>query len=123
MSGSKSILSLHPSKEIIDKGGYIYLALLDHKIIGSIALERITDKEYVLTKMGVAPNYQGRRIGHLLIEKALQKPNKLGLESLILYTNHRLVGALNLYGKYGFKFVEIDNSAFERATIKMQLKF
>jgi ribosomal protein S18 acetylase RimI-like enzyme len=113
----------NPSKEIIDKGGYIYLSLLDHKIIGSIALERVTDKEYALAKMRVKPNYQGRRVGQLLIEKALKKSNELDLESLILYTNHRLIGALNLYGKYGFKFVEVDNAAFERATIKMQLKF
>ncbi len=112
----------NPTQEIIICGGYIYLAVLDQKIIGSVALEKINNKEYTLAKMAVKPAYQGKKVGKLLLETAIKKAKILNLESLILYTNHRLVSALNLYTKYGFKFVPVNNAAFERATVKMQLK-
>ncbi|MDB2606637.1 GNAT family N-acetyltransferase, partial [Zobellia sp.] len=104
-------------------GGYIYLAFIDGKVVGSIGLERINDKEYALTKMGVKPNYQGKKIGSFLMEKALQKARELNLNSFVLYTNQELIGALNLYIKYGFRFVKLDYTSFKRATIKMQLTF
>jgi len=111
----------NPTKEIIEKGGYIYLAFFDGEVVGSIGLERINDKEYALTKMGVKPNYQGKKIGSLLMEKALQQASELNLKSLVLYTNQELIGAVNLYIKYGFRFVKLDYTPFKRATVKMQL--
>ncbi len=113
----------NPRQEIINCGGYIYLASYKQKIIGSVALERINDKEFTLAKMGVNKNYQGKKVGQLLLEKALAKAKELNLESLVLYTNHSLVSALNLYTKYKFKFVPVNNAAFSRATVKMRLKF
>ncbi|MEJ4087493.1 GNAT family N-acetyltransferase [Galbibacter orientalis] len=53
----------NPRKEILDKSGYIFLASLENEIVGSVALERITDKQYTLAKMGVKPGFQGLRIG------------------------------------------------------------
>lgn len=98
------------------------MAVFNEKIIGSVALERINDKEYTLAKMGVKPAYQGKKVGRLLLETAINKAQELNLESLFLYTNHQLVSALNLYLKYGFKFMPVNNAAFDRATVKMQLK-
>ena len=113
----------NPRKEILDKSGYIFLASLENEIVGSVALERITDKQYTLAKMGVKPGFQGLRIGQLLMDKALEKAEELNLESLVLYTNHQLFQALNLYSKYGFRFEKLENQLVERATIKMVKKF
>lgn len=108
-----------PKKEILVKEGFIYLASLEGEIIGSVALEKITDKEYTLAKMGVKPGYRGLKVGQLLMEVALKKRKELKLDSLVLFTNHQLVQALNLYCKNGFRFTRLENPLVERATIKM----
>jgi N-acetylglutamate synthase-like GNAT family acetyltransferase len=113
----------NPEKAIVDKGGFIYLAMYENTIIGSVALERISNKQYVLTKMGVKPGFQGMKVGQSLIETAIEKCKELELESVILYTNHILINALNLYCKNGFRFVALDYVQYVRATIKMELKF
>ncbi len=40
---------------------------------------------------------------------------------LNLFSNHQLKSALKLYEKYGFGYVEMKNSPFETADIKMEL--
>ena len=112
----------NPQQEIIDKGGFIFLAQYENQIVGSVALEKITDQQYALTRMGVNPGYQGQKIGQSLIEKAIEKSKELGLNSIILYTNQKLINALNLYFKNGFKVVPLDDVPYVRATIKMELK-
>lgn len=112
----------NPSKEILDKGGYIYLAMQDNTVIGSVALERITNTQYALTRMGVKAKQQGNKIGQSLVETAVEKCKELNVKSVILYTNHILINALNLYFKNGFKCVALDAVAYKRATIKMELK-
>ncbi len=111
----------NPQNEILDKGGHIYLASYQNKIIGSVVLEKITQKKYALTRMGVTKGYQRKNIGQLLIETAINKSKELELETLVLYTNQVLISALNLYTKNNFKFVPLDSVPYTRATIKMQL--
>ena len=113
----------NPRKEILEKNGYIYLASIENEIVGCVALERTTGKAYTLAKMGVKPGFRGLRIGQLLMDKALEKAQELNLDSLVLYTNHQLVQALNLYCKYRFRFERLENPLVERATIKMVKKF
>jgi N-acetylglutamate synthase-like GNAT family acetyltransferase len=112
----------NPEKAILDKGGYIYLALYDNTIIGSIALERISNKQFALTRMGVQASFQGMKVGQSLMKTAIDKCKELELDSVILYTNQVLINALNLYFKNGFKFVALDYVPYKRATIKMELK-
>lgn len=112
----------NPQQEIIDKTGFVFLALYENQIVGSVALEKITNRQYALTRMGVDPGYQGKKIGQSLMETAIEKAKELGLSSIILYTNQKLVNALNLYFKNGFKVVPLDDVPYTRATIKMELK-
>ncbi len=111
----------NPQIEILDKGGYIYFVKYANTVIGSVALEKITNTQFALTRMGVKSGYQGKKIGQLLMEKAIEKSKELGLNSVVLYTNQILVKALNLYFKNGFRVVPLDDVPYKRATIKMQL--
>jgi len=112
----------NPKKEIIDKGGFVYLARYDNEIIGSVALEKITEKQYALTRMGVKIGCQGRKVGQSLMGMVIKTSKELELNSVVLYTNQVLINALNLYFKNGFKVVPLDYVPYERATIKMELK-
>lgn len=113
----------NPKEEIIDKGGYIYFAQYNNKVVGCVALERINDTTFELSKMGVRPYYQGLKIGKLLMLKAIEKSKQLSIESLVLYTNPKLISAIKLYKRNGFYEVPNDQKLIKRATLKMKLNF
>lgn len=114
-----------PEKYIINKGGYIFFALLNKKIVGTVALMPFGDDGlFELTKMAVTPKERGQKIGHELLIYCINYAKKLGLEKLILYSNTQLKNAIYLYRKYGFKEVSIElNSPYRRSNIKMELIF
>lgn len=111
----------NPQSVIIDSGGVVYLARHDGAIIGSAALLKEHNGVYELAKMTVVPAWQGRGISKLLLEKCLQKASELGAKKIILFSNHQLRKALKLYEGYGFKYVEVTDSPFQTADIKMEL--
>ena len=112
----------NPETEIIAKGGKIFLAKADDKIVGTAALLKEHDG-YELAKMAVTENFQGQGIGKILMEHSLREAKKLGLEKLILLSNRSLKPALAMYEKFGFVEVPLDEETpYERANIKMELK-
>ena len=72
--------------------------------------------------MGVKKGYQGRNIGKLLGEAIIQKAKEKGGKELFLETNQRLIPAISLYKKLGFKEVIPDvPSVYERSNYRMEL--
>jgi putative acetyltransferase len=113
----------NPKGTVLDNGGCIYLALINEKVIGTAALINEGDGEYELAKMSVAPQYQGKGISKLLIEKCLEKAKQIKAKKLFLYSNNQLQTALNLYSKYGFQHVSVVNAPFITADVKMEFQF
>jgi N-acetylglutamate synthase and related acetyltransferases len=110
-----------PESMILNKGGFLWLALIDGKVIGSIALVPEHDDIGELAKMSVAPGYRGRGIAGKLIETCIAKAREMKMNKLILFSNHQLETAIKLYRKYGFQFVKVEDSPFETADVKMEL--
>ena len=110
-----------PQSTILDRGGFIWLAIADGKVIGSAALMKEHEGEYELAKMAVTAEYRGKGISKLLIETCLAKAKEIGVIKLSLFSNHQLQTALKLYEKYGFYYVEVEDSPFETADVKMEL--
>lgn len=110
-----------PDGEIVAKGGLIYFAAIDGQIVGTASLLKIDDKTYELGKMAVTEKYQGMGIGRKLLEFCIEKAKNIGTEKLILFSNTRLVPAIELYQKYGFVESALDPGHYERANIKMEL--
>jgi GNAT superfamily N-acetyltransferase len=110
-----------PKGTVLDCGGVIYLARKHDKIIGSAALIKEHDGVYELAKMTVIPEYRGKGISKLLIEKCLDKARQLHAKSVILFSNSQLKAALNLYTTYGFKHIELMDSPLKTADVKMEL--
>jgi len=111
-----------PQSYIIDKGGYIFFAEINSKIVGTVAL--INEKEcYELSKMAVSPEYQGLKIGNKLIDYCIEFSKQQGWKKIMLYSNTILKPAINLYKKVGFKEVKLEPDVhYDRANIKMVLK-
>ncbi|MBK8450107.1 MAG: GNAT family N-acetyltransferase [Saprospiraceae bacterium] len=110
-----------PENEIILKGGHIYYAKMNNAIVGTATLLKIDEFTFELGKMAVTENAQGNGIGNKLIEHCLQKAKELGAKKVILFSNTKLIPAINLYKKYGFKECEFNNSHYKRSNIKMEL--
>lgn len=110
-----------PQSTILDRGGFIWLAMVEDKVVGSAALMKEHKDEYELAKMAVTVDYRGKGISKQLIETCLKKANEIRAKKLTLFSNHQLQTALKLYEKYGFYYVEVEDSPFETADIKMEL--
>ncbi len=110
-----------PVKTIIEKEGFIWLAKKEEEIVGSAAIMKMEDTVYELSKMSVTAAFQGKGIGKKLIEKCLAKAKELGAKKLMLFSNHQLKSAINMYEKFGFSHVAVIDSPFETADIKMEL--
>src|SRR6266480_2522792 len=110
-----------PDGTILKRGGVIYLAECDGQIIGSAALMNEEGGVYELAKMSVAKEFRGRGISRSLIEKCLEKAKQLEAKKILLFSNHQLLTAISLYEKYGFRHIEVKDSPFATADIKMEL--
>ena len=116
-------LLTEPKEYIIDLGGFIFFAKHNkHQIVGTVAL--IKQKEgFELSKMAVAPEFRGLKIGQQLINHCIGFAKDKNWAELMLYSHTKLVPAINLYKKNGFVEVELEKeSHYERSDIKMVLK-
>ena len=109
-----------PQGTIIDRGGFIYLAVLEDQVVGSAALMKEAEGVYELAKMSVAPSFRGKGISNLLIEKCIFKAKEMGAGKLLLFSNHQLGTAISLYEKWGFQHVPLKDSPFETADVRME---
>ncbi|ARV13793.1 GNAT family N-acetyltransferase [Polaribacter sp. SA4-12] len=117
----KKVLS-NPQKYVIDPGGFIFFAKYNNEIVGVVSL--INQKTFFeLSKMAVSPKYQGLKIGQKLMYYCLEFARNQEWKSITLYSHRKLVPAINLYKKIGFKEVVLEeNSRYERSDIKMLLE-
>lgn len=114
-----------PKGYILDKGGYIAVALVNDNPVGVCALVPCTYQGYdfELSKMGVSPTVQGKGIGKLLGLHMVQKAKQLGAKKIFLESNRKLVPALALYKKLGFVEITKVASPYARSDIQMELVF
>jgi GNAT superfamily N-acetyltransferase len=113
----------HPLEEIIAKEGYIFLARENENIAGTVALMKENDHSFELTKMSVTLNSQGKGISKLLMNACVTLAKEKKWRRLFLYSNTKLVPAIQLYRSYGFVEIPLEpNSQYNRTNIKMELK-
>ena len=110
-----------PQGTVIDRGGEIFFAKKDEKIVGSAGLWKENAEEYELVKMAVDPDYQGQGISKVLLEHCLAEVKRRKAKRIFLFSNSQLKTALKLYEQYGFRYVDTTNSPFVTADVKMEL--
>ena len=109
-----------PKREIIDKGGMIFYAKYNNKIVGTVSLLKIEDGVFELSKMAVTDSVQGLGVGSILLYHIDSIILKEKIKKIILYSNKKLLPALHLYRKFGFVEVALEEGIYERADIKME---
>ena len=110
-----------PDGTVIARGGCIFLAMDENKVIGSAGLWKEKEDEYELIKMGVDSPYRGQGISKVLLDHCLQEARKQNAKKIFLYSNSQLQTALKLYEKYGFRHVPVADAPFVTADVKMEL--
>ena len=111
----------HPQEHIIEKGGYIAIAVRNNLVVGTCALMKIDETTYELAKMAVSDSAKGEGIGMMLGNAIVKKARQFGATRLYLESNTILKPAINLYRKLGFKRVSGQPSPYDRCNIQMEL--
>ncbi len=110
-----------PEGTVIKRGGCIFLAMDDERVIGTAGLWKKNELEYELIKMTVDPEYRGRGISKILLDRCLDEAKNRKAMKISLFSNSKLKTALRLYEQYGFSYIEATDSPFVTADVKMEL--
>lgn len=110
-----------PKGAIIDKGGYIFFAKSGDEIMGTVSLIKKSEKVYELAKMAVTETAQGKGIGKKLMDKCIEISVEKGIEKFILYTNKKLIPAITLYRRYGFREKALNENKYIESDMYMEL--
>ena len=110
-----------PRGTIIEPGGCIFLARENATIAGSAALMVAGEDCFELAKMSVDSHFRGRGISKMLMVRCLEEARLRGAKKLLLYSNHQLTTALQLYKQFGFKNIPVTDSPFVTADVMMEL--
>ncbi len=112
----------HPGKAILEPGGCLLVALQDDQLAGAVALKRVDNDSFELTKMVVGEEYRGQGIGKRLVAAILQKAVSLHAKRVVLYSHSSLQDALHIYRKAGFTEVALEPGTYshKRCDTKME---
>lgn len=101
--------------------GRLYIAYIDEKPAGCVALRKLDDTNCELKRLFVRPKFRGQNLGHILIKQIIDDAKAVGYESLFLDTLPFLKSAIYLYKKFGFTETEPYNNSPVDTTIFMKL--
>ena len=110
-----------PQGAVINKGGYVFMALDDDKVIGTAGLAKMDDQKYELIKMAVDIDWRGMGIGKLLLNHCIGIAREMGAKKISLFSNSKLQTALAMYKQFGFVDIEVKDCPLLTADVKMEL--
>jgi len=105
---SDKVVLSNPQKYILDKGGNVFLALRDGRVVGCCALLVHDFYTCELAKMVVDPLSQGKGIGLMLVNAMIEKARERGFKRVILEGNTKMTASISLYRKLGFQEVPFE---------------
>ena len=87
----------------INRGGlFEVIENKDGKLLGTVGLHPINDKQIELRKMYFLPELRGRGIGKITLKRMITAAKEMGCDQLVLETASALKEAIGLYTKFGF---------------------
>lgn len=92
----------NPHEHIISKGGECWFAEMNGQIVGCYAMIARDDGNFEFSKLGIAPEAKGQKLGHRLLYHALDRAKERGAKKIIIYTHSSLTTACKLYRDEGF---------------------
>ena len=93
---------LHPEDKYGLPQGRLYIVWADGKPAGCIGMHKLNENSCEMKRLYVKPEYRGRKLASLLIDRILEDARKIGYREMVLDTLTFLDAAISLYRKYGF---------------------
>ena len=98
----------------------VYMVQKDNKIVGTVSYQSKEDGSIYLSGLAVDPDYQGKGIGRLILEKVL---NEIGNSKIIwLVTHPENTKVVTLYESLGFIITERKEDYFGDGEPRIVLK-
>lgn len=101
--------------------GRLYLALLNGKPAGCVALRRLNDTDCEMKRLYVRPGCRGAGTGRALALRVIEDARDIGYEHMLLDTLPVLAEAVSLYRSLGFYETECYNDSPVETTLFMKL--
>jgi ribosomal protein S18 acetylase RimI-like enzyme len=108
-----------PEESILNPGGSILMALYNGVVAGTVALKKMDDTTFELTKMAVDENFRRKGIAEALGKASIERAQRDGAQRVILFSHSSLEGAITLYLKLGFHHLLMEGNEYRRADVKM----
>ena len=92
----------------INKSVY-FVAIVDHKVVGGggvFPTAGLPSDTCELVKMYLLPEVRGQGIGGMIIKQCLESAKSAGFKKVYLESMPELAGALAIYEKFGFEYLE-----------------
>jgi putative acetyltransferase len=115
-----------PEGHILQKGGHIFMAVIDGNAVGCCALLLMRPGVFEVAKMTVVESCRGMGVGRAMLAYTIEQGKALGAETLYLETNNKLHDAIHLYESLGFRHLppeRVTPSPYARADVFMELQF
>ena len=113
----------NPRSEILDSGGFIFMAEIKDEVIGTFAFIKKGNQIFEFSKMAIDPKFRNKGYGNVMMQFAISLAKKYRWNKIILNSNTILKNSIHLYNKFGFKEIKIENNTpYKRSDIKMELQ-
>jgi len=105
--------------------GNFWIAIVENRVIGSIALMDIGNWRGALRKMFVHKDFRGKEygVGHTLLNNLLEWARQKNFKEILLGTTERFVAAQRFYEKNGFTIIEKQLLPKEFPVMEVDVKF
>ncbi len=114
---------LHLQDKYGQPDGRLFLAYIDGKLAGCVALRRFNDTHCELKRLFVRSEYRGIGLGKYLLDTIVAEAKTIGYQCMLLDTLPGLATAVAMYRRYGFQETEkyYDNPITNAIYLKLPL--
>lgn len=102
--------------------GRLYMAFCDGEPAGCIGLKQIDEENCEMKRLYVRPQFRGKQIGNILIQKIIEDAKEIGYSCMLLDTLPFLKSAIHMYKKWGFYEIDSYNDSPMNTSIYMKLE-
>ncbi len=111
----------HLEKKYGMPSGRLYLAYYNGEAAGCIGLKNIDKKNCEMKRLYVRPQFRGKNIGKLLVQKIITDAKEIGYSYMLLDTLPFLEKAIHIYKQFGFYTIDCYNNSPMSTSIYMRL--
>ena len=107
------------------EAGNFWVAIIENKIVGTIALLDIGNNRGALRKMFVHKSYRGKeyRVGQGLLNTLLEWARQNNFKEILLGTTEKFIAAQRFYEKNGFEKIDKQLLPKEFPVMEVDVKF